>query len=234
MTTDPSPLDPRHRFLLHSGWLDRSWYDAHAPVGLPSGADPIEHYLTHGAPSGLAPNPTIALLQDPPERTAAEARELHPPDLPHLDDPQLLLEVELIRASGLFDAAFYADKSGAKVPRDMDPLLHFCHVGWRRLFKPRRDFDPWWYWVNHLDPGHEEINPFVHYVLLGEAAGLRGSPVDLTPRISAPAKSPLRRVVLFAGYDADGVLDEYVVDYVRQLSRHADVFYLCDGVLEPG
>ena len=38
---------------------------------------------------------------------------------------------------------------------------------------------------------------------------------------------------LFAGYDNDGVIDDYVLDYLRELSRHADVYYLADGYIEP-
>ena len=42
----------------------------------------------------------------------------------------------------------------------------------------------------------------------------------------------MRRVCLFAAYDRDGVVDDYVVDYVRELSRFADVYYLADGAME--
>ncbi len=37
---------------------------------------------------------------------------------------------------------------------------------------------------------------------------------------------------LFAGYDPDGSVDDYVVDYLAELSRHADVYYLSDGYLD--
>ncbi len=37
---------------------------------------------------------------------------------------------------------------------------------------------------------------------------------------------------LFAGYDADGRIDDYVLDYLRELSRFADVYYLADGEIE--
>ena len=35
-------------------------------------------------------------------------------------------------------------------------------------------------------------------------------------------------------YDPDGLVDDYVVAYVAELARHADVFVLADGSLEPG
>src|SRR5690606_17520088 len=41
-------------------------------------------------------------------------------------------------------------------------------------------------------------------------------------------------VCLFAGYDPDGRVDDYVLRYVRELSRHADVYYLADCWMAPG
>ena len=43
----------------------------------------------------------------------------------------------------------------------------------------------------------------------------------------------MRRACLFAGYDPDGIVDDYVVDYVTELSRHADVYYLADSTMAP-
>jgi len=41
----------------------------------------------------------------------------------------------------------------------------------------------------------------------------------------------LRRACLFAGHDRDGRILPYVEDYLRELARHATVFYLADGPL---
>ncbi len=43
----------------------------------------------------------------------------------------------------------------------------------------------------------------------------------------------MTRVCLFAAYDAHGVVDDYVVDYLRELSRFADVYYLADSEMAP-
>ena len=42
----------------------------------------------------------------------------------------------------------------------------------------------------------------------------------------------MRRVCLFAAYDPDGVVDDYVIDYVRELARFADVYYLADCAMQ--
>ncbi len=54
--------DPRRRFLQLSGWLDEEWYLAQIDAGLAAGEDVVAHYLAHGTPRGVAPNPDIARL----------------------------------------------------------------------------------------------------------------------------------------------------------------------------
>ncbi|MCP4569764.1 MAG: hypothetical protein GY841_19460, partial [FCB group bacterium] len=42
-----------------------------------------------------------------------------------------------------------------------------------------------------------------------------------------------KRICLFAGYNADNKIAVHVLDYLRELSRYCDVYYLADGELEP-
>ncbi len=148
-------------------------------------------------------------------------------------EPELALacEIAVLDASGLFDAAWYVEVNPDIAAAGIDPLQHFCEFGWRELRKPRADFDTWWYWCEHLDPAREAINPLLHYVLAGRAAGCAAHPAPCEPRTGQawPADYRPRRICLFAGYDRDGIVDDYVVAYVRELSRHADVYYLADG-----
>ena len=51
-------------------------------------------------------------------------------------------------------------------------------------------------------------------------------PARRAPETTLPA--PPRRACLFALYDPDGLVDDYVVAYVAELARHADVFVLAD------
>jgi CDP-glycerol glycerophosphotransferase (TagB/SpsB family) len=146
-------------------------------------------------------------------------------------------ECRLLAGSDLFDAAFYADTNPDVVRAGLDPLRHFCEYGWRDLRAPSKDFDVWWYWASHLDPSREAINPLVHYALVGRQAGLDTRPGPYRPREAGyafAADRPVRRACLFAGYDPDGVLDDCTVDYLRELSRHADVWYMADGEMQPG
>jgi len=151
-------------------------------------------------------------------------------------DPDLLVECEvaLVNASGAFDEDGYAD-ANRHIPaireRQVSAVEHFCSTGWEWLRNPRADFDMWWYWFEHLDPRRTQINPFVHYLLVGRHLGLATSASRQPERPDPPVfeEGITRRICLFAAYDVDGIVDDYVVHYLQELSRFADVYYLADG-----
>ncbi|UDY22666.1 rhamnan synthesis F family protein [Nocardioides sp. Kera G14] len=137
-------------------------------------------------------------------------------------------------AADLLDRSFYLETNPAVAEAGMDPVDHFCRFGWRELRKPRRDFDVWWYWANHLDPSQDRINPLLHYAVLGREAGLEARP-DPRPRSEGVTFTPgqVRRAILFAAYDAGGLVDDATIHFVTELARHGDVFFLADCYLHP-
>ncbi|NYE35115.1 hypothetical protein F4692_000219 [Nocardioides cavernae] len=140
----------------------------------------------------------------------------------------------VVAASGFLDPEEYAVRH--RLRRGTDPYRHHVETGWRMLQNPSPRFDLWSYWVDHLDPTTEGADPLLHWLVVGRHLGwgpVPGPPPARTP-VRPEAGAPPRRICLFAAYDADGLVDDYVVTYLRELSRHADVYYLADGVLEPG
>ncbi|MCL3816991.1 CDP-glycerol glycerophosphotransferase family protein [Aeromicrobium wangtongii] len=157
----------------------------------------------------------------------------------HVTDADLLAcEIALMRLAGAIDEDLYRARTPGTVRPDLDPVEDFCRQGWRNVRNPNPEFDVWWYWNEYLDAADERLDPFLHFLLVGRRAGLRGLPTashDAPPVVLA-GESP-RRACLFAAFDVDGVVDPYVVEYVRELSRFADVYYLAacrmdDGELE--
>lgn len=156
-------------------------------------------------------------------------------------DGLVACEIEVIRRARVMDPRAYADAHpDLKVLREqrMSPIEHFCRIGWRWLLSPRTDFDVWWYWCEHLDPTRDDVNPLLHHALVGRQAGLATSPAPVDDRrppatslAGTGASGRARRICLFAAFDVDGVIDDYVLAYLRDLSRHADVYYLADGVM---
>ncbi|HEY0891198.1 MAG TPA: CDP-glycerol glycerophosphotransferase family protein [Nocardioides sp.] len=142
--------------------------------------------------------------------------------------------IALIAASGEFDEDGYVRHNAELIGPDEAPLANYVRDGWQHLRYPNARFDGWWYWNEYLDPTREEVDPFLHYLLAGRAAGHRPRPERRAPLPDPPrpaASGPPRRICLFAAYDVDGIVDDYVVHYLRDLSRFADVYYLADGRL---
>ena len=137
-----------------------------------------------------------------------------------------------LNPSSMFETTFYRAMNPAIKRRN--PLAHFCEYGWKELRNPSPRFNTWWYWSKHLDPADESTNPLAHYEAVGKFEGLSTRPDPLPSRTLGRGQTltsgrRVRRVCLFAAYDRDGIVDDYVVDYLRELSRYADVFYLADG-----
>lgn len=163
---------------------------------------------------------------------AAEAQDVIADLARQPADQRVRAEAALV--ADLVDAPYYVLTNASTMDDGEGPAEHFCRVGWQALRKPSPDFDVWWYWMNHLDPAVDDVNPLVHYALVGRELGLSTRPMPSRPSPDRPRTSaPTSRAVLFAGFDLDGVVDESVLLLVAELARHADVFYLCDGYLAP-
>lgn len=130
-----------------------------------------------------------------------------------------------------FNTRYYLTANPDVADAGINPLLHFCEAGWKELRKPSAEFDVWWYWSTYLEPASEATNPLTHYLHHGQDAGLSPRPVGpfaLNDANGYRHQGPVRRICLFAGYDPHNVIDDYVVAYLRALSRHADIYYLAD------
>ncbi len=151
---------------------------------------------------------------------------------------RMTCEHDLIAASGMFDESGYVWRNRElhwAFCRHYEGLRHFVREGWRHLRNPSERFDVWWYWLTYLDPASEVVNPLVHYLAEGRLLGHDTVPAVEPLRVPPPPPTGgPRRICLFAGFDGDGIVDEVVVAYVRELSRFADVYYLADCPLEDG
>lgn len=147
---------------------------------------------------------------------------------------------DVVRNSACFDGQFYLENNPDVARSGMDPCDHFCRFGFAELRKPSAGFDIAWYQQTYL-AGQDEVNPLLHYEVAGRQAGNLTRPpaadVNLVReglRYDAGQRGRLRRACLFAGFDPHGMVDDYVVAYVKELARFADVFYLADNAMEPG
>jgi len=152
------------------------------------------------------------------------------------DDVALILHMSAVHY--LFDSEYYADNNHDLIYSKMSPLEHYCTIGWKNLQRPNPDFDLWWYWCEYLDQRYELIDPLLHYALIGQEAGLKTG-MDRAPArrgggVAYGDDRKIHRICLFAGYDPHGIIDDYVLDYLRELSKFSDIFYLADCRMQPG
>ncbi|QDC38073.1 CDP-glycerol glycerophosphotransferase family protein [Sphingobium fuliginis] len=93
-----------------------------------------------------------------------------------------------------------------------------------------------WYVQTYLR-GEWASDPLLHYMTEGARKGY-----SLKPRLPVTFRCPTsykkhsgkpRRICLFAGYDPDGLIDPVAVEYIRDLARHADIYYLADCYIAP-
>ena len=143
--------------------------------------------------------------------------------------------------SNLFDKEFFIKTNRGLIKSRVPPEQFFCRWAWRKLKNPSRDIDLIWYKHKYMSENSSERNPLTHYVEKGMHRGYLPRPKNGTQnRIGTGVKynkksnDKVLRICLFAGYDVDGIIDDYVVSYIRELSLHSDVYYLTDCELIPG
>lgn len=245
----PEPGPDLGALIFRAGLFDAGWYGAtHADVAL-SGLDPATHFRRFGLALGRLPCPDLAARLAPGADPALIPPTLKPAELAALRR-HFLPAKPPARAAGRggrrappatppeFDEAFYLRSNpDIDLSRAASPYDHFLRWGHRRFRNPAPDFDLAWYALTH---GHDfatpDENPFLHYLRVGKARGDAGCPpatVRLDPAGARPLPANPRRACLFAGYDPGLRIDDYVLIWLRELARHADVFYLADGDLPP-
>jgi CDP-glycerol glycerophosphotransferase (TagB/SpsB family) len=227
--------------------FDGAWYARTHLASANGRINPLLHYLGSGRNQGLETRPVIDL----------DAQTIH--DSGIFDADYYLEQYPDIAESGAdplrhylsygaregrnpnacFDTKYYLKHNRDVAARRINPLLHFCRDGWKELRNPHPEFDVWWYWSTHLDPASDEVNPLAHYCAVGREQGLQARPPRHVAQLAGSGyrhqvDRPVRRICLFAGYDVDGLVDDYVVDYLRELSRYADIHYLADCEMQPG
>jgi glycosyltransferase involved in cell wall biosynthesis len=104
----------------------------------------------------------------------------------------------IIRASGLFDSAWYLETYPDVAARKVDPVQHYVRYGAREGRDPNRLFSSSWYLASNPDVTESRLNPLVHFVLRGAKEGRNPGPLfdtkwylDANPDVAAAGINPL-------------------------------------------
>lgn len=91
-------------------------------------------------------------------------------------------DLNLIRASGLFDGAWYLSNNPDVAQAKVDPLLHYLRAGGFEGRDPSPKFCSAFYLNTYTDVKSTQINPLVHYLMYGKAEGRYTYPPDFAYR----------------------------------------------------
>ena len=80
-------------------------------------------------------------------------------------------DYRLIRASTLFDAAWYLAEYPDILRAGLDPLDHFLQDGWRKGYNPSASFDTLAYLISYPAVARARINPLLDYLREGRRRG---------------------------------------------------------------
>ncbi len=89
--------------------------------------------------------------------------------------------LQLVRHSGLFDAAYYRTNYPAEQGSDDALLVHWFDVGCHAGQQPNVYFSPTWYLDQHPVVGRSQAHPLVHYLIEGDLLGYWPGPLFNTP-----------------------------------------------------
>ena len=144
-----------------------------------------------------------------------------------------------IAESGLFDAAWYADRYSDVAFVDMEPLEHFVRFGLMLKRNPGPDFDAHRYLDMNGDVAVAGLSPLLHYIRFGRAEGREavagkladiGSPLSAGnimphgPRRHAGSRKidPGKATILLCAHSADSQLfggERSLLDVLQALSQ---------------
>lgn len=112
--------------------------------------------------------------------------------------PRRSRAARIIRASGLFDSAWYLEAYPDVAARKVDPVDHYVRHGVREGRDPNRLFSSNWYLANNPDVTQSGLNPLAHFVLRGAKEGRNPGPLfdtkwylDANPDVVRAGVNPL-------------------------------------------
>ncbi len=193
----PAGGDPLVHFC-NAAWLngfnpnpffDCVYYLGRNPALRQAGLNPLLHYLDRGEGDGRQPSEDFDAAQYRAaqgvakdencladflarRRAGAKSAAAAAPTVAETPVPQDAAEAEVIRQSGLFDAAHYRICAHLADP-GIDPVAHYCQSGWRQHFDPNPVFSTGWYLRANPEVSDAGLNPLYHYIKYGEYEGRR-------------------------------------------------------------
>ena len=88
-------------------------------------------------------------------------------------ETEIIAQIGLLRERGGVDLDWYWTKYPEIAKTGMDPVEHYCRVGWRQHRDPSPQFSTIRYLTSYPDVRQKNYNPLIHYILFGKQEGRR-------------------------------------------------------------
>lgn len=138
-------------------------------------------------------------------------------------------EIRIVSASSFFSTDFYERNNLDVAKSTMEGVEHYVKYGWKERRLPSADFDSHWYEQNYFFNSTLNVNPVVFHERVGKKLRHKTKPQYTNLNKGHSLGDTPKRICLFAAYDKDGIIDDYVIEYVKELSYYCDVFFLMDS-----
>jgi len=168
-----SGLTPLEHFCNY-GWekgyrpnpfFDPLWYLEQNPDALEQHGNPLIHFIAVGDAENRAPAPYFDSVW--------YKSKFVPEDYPRTSLAHFLENRRsgTVTPTPLFDVRYYLTTYSDVAQAKVDPFEHYLFYGFLESRDPSADFDTKYYLTRHLG-GDTRVNPLVHYITEGRAAGL--------------------------------------------------------------
>ncbi|SDU77140.1 Glycosyl transferase family 2 [Jiangella alkaliphila] len=209
-----------------SGLFDAAWYREQLDEPIPSGVDPIDHYVTVGSATDVSPNPCFV----------SEWYRDHPDSPKKLDVSPFIHYVNRGIARGLsphplFDPLFYTERHPEAAKHRGGPLGHYLETGWKSGAQPSAAFDVEAYTTNFDDVQGAPLADFARRTrrLMQETRGWEHLPRTADTFDHDAAEAFKRRVI--AEYAGRGEAPPLITVVIPTKDRREGVLAAIDSVV---
>lgn len=106
---------------------------------------------------------------------------------------------QCIRESGYFDYDYYHKANPDAAERCVDPIRHYCSLGWMNNRNPNPNFNTSYYLEKYNDVKSSGINPFVHWIMYGKNEGRLINVIEVESRRKNTVNCPS---LIFVSHEA--------------------------------
>lgn len=201
--------------------FDGAWYLDTNPDVANARINPLRHFIQSGARELRNPSPLFF---------TSWYFDRHP-ELLHTGKNPLVDYVDRLDFKGRdpnpqFFSEWYLLNNKDVDPNISNPLSHYITTGCQEGRDPNPYFDTNWYRARYYKNDSQNIDPLAHYLILGgREAGYITCPVDRHTQdcdaldisyeiFRLPKDLTDKEVCLFVAYSAEGLIEDYVIEYL--------------------